>query len=564
MESKDEVSDTDSGVILQSGPDSPVSPLKELKEVKELTQLTHAVLRQQRALEQRLEACLEELRRLCLREAELTGVLPAEYPLKPGETAPKIRRRIGAAYKLDAQALHGEDPLSSLEQELALQLQIAEASRRLSREEKLSRHARRQRKHAVLREEEKLRALERCLGEQRRHRGSLPAAVLPLGRELSVSDDSSLSDGLLLEEEEAQAPQPAPASEPPSPEGLPPAGPEPGAVDPAPIQNGPWKETSLDEPYEKPGKTSDPSSASSSPASTPQDGPGTSGLWPPEPPSYHGVPVRGVPGPRQGRASAPTTPTAPNTQGRRGQAQSLRMDSFRAGPRRRPTHYTVTVPSSCWPPSGPPRPPPAPHSCSEDSGSDGSSVSHATSPGSSSPDVYALRPPSPPGTPGHRGGWGPAAPRPALLLAPGPFPAGRYVLVAEGRLPPGGELDPAAREEEGALALRLQQLQQLQQHLRPRGRLARAPSLKDSPAGRALCRAAVTQELQSWHERVRLRGARPQSLDRQGAFRVRSLPPGRALGPRTQVPAVCVLRRSPEGAPVQVFVPENGEIISQV
>lgn len=31
-----------------------------------------------------------------------------------------------------------------------------------------------------------------------------------------------------------------------------------------------------------------------------------------------------------------------------------------------------------------------------------------------------------------------------------------------------------------------------------------------------------------------------------------------------QVPTVCVLRRSPEGAPVQVFVPENGEIISQV
>lgn len=552
MESKDEVSDTDSGVILQSGPDSPVSPLKEVKE------LTHAVRRQQRALEQRLEACLEELRRLCLREAELTGILPAEYPLKPGETAPKVRRRIGAAYKLDEQALHGEDPLSCLEQELALQLQIAEASRRLSREEKLSRQARRQRKHAVLREEEKLRALEHCLGEQRRHRGSLPTAALPLGRELSVSDDSSLSDGLLLEEEEGQAPKPAPGSQPLSPEGLPPAGPELGAVDPAPIQNGPWKETSLDQPYEKPSKTSNPSSESSSPASTPQDGPSTSGPGLPEPPSYHGVPVRGVPGPRQGRASAPTTPTTPTTQGRRGQSQALRMDSFRAGPRRRPTHYTVTVPSSCWPPSGPPRPPPAPHSCSEDSGSDGSSVSHATSPGSSSPDLYALRPLSPPGTPGHLGGWGPAAPRPSLLLPPG-----RLVLVAEGCLPP-SQRDLGAREEEEGLALRLQQLQQLQQHLRPRGRLARAPSLKDSPAGRALCRAAVSQELQSWHERVRLRGARPQSLDRQGAFRVRSLPPGRGLGPRTQVPTVCVLRRSPEGAPVQVFVPENGEIISQV
>lgn len=42
------------------GPDSPVSPAKEL---------THAVRKQQRALEERLEACLEELRRLCLREA---------------------------------------------------------------------------------------------------------------------------------------------------------------------------------------------------------------------------------------------------------------------------------------------------------------------------------------------------------------------------------------------------------------------------------------------------------------------------------------------------------------
>ncbi|XP_066235950.1 innate immunity activator protein isoform X1 [Saccopteryx leptura] len=576
METKDEVSDTDSGVVLQSGPDSPVSPLKELKEVKELT---YAVRKQQRALEERLEACLEELRRLCLREAELTGVLPAEYPLKPGETAPKVRRRIGAAYKLDEEALHREDPLSSLEQELALQLQIAEAARRLSREEKLSRQARRQRKHAALREEEKLRELERSLGEQRRSRGSPPATALPLGRELSASDDSSLSDGLLLEEEEAQVPKPAPASPPQSLEGLRTAGPEPGGLDRAPIQNGPWKETSLDQPYEKPGKTSDPSSESrlslsssmltltrlqpfcSSPATTPQDDTSSSSPWLLEPASYHVVPIRSVPGQRQGRTSAPATP---DMQGRRGQSQSLRMDSFRAGPRRRPTHYTVTVPSSCWPPSGPPWPSQAPHSCSEDSGSDGSSVSHATSPGSSSPDICALQPLSPPRAPGHHRAWGPAVPRPSLLLPPppGPFSAGRYFLVAEGCLP-SGELDLVVREEEG-MTLRLQQLQQLQQYVRPQGRPARAPSLKDSLVGRSLCRAAVNQELQSWHERARLRNARPHSLDRQGAFHMRSLPPGWAQGPRTQVPTVCVLRRSPDGVPVQVFVPENGEIISQV
>ena len=39
---------------------------------------------------------------------ELTGILPAEFPLKPGEKVPKVRRRIGAAYKLDEWALHRE------------------------------------------------------------------------------------------------------------------------------------------------------------------------------------------------------------------------------------------------------------------------------------------------------------------------------------------------------------------------------------------------------------------------------------------------------------------------
>ncbi|XP_047375710.1 innate immunity activator protein isoform X1 [Sciurus carolinensis] len=571
MESKDEVSDTDSGIILQSGPDSPVSPMKEL---------THAVRKQQRALEARLEACLEELRRLCLREAELTGTLPAEYPLKPGEKVPKVRRRIGAAYKLDEWALHREDPLSGLERQLALQLQITEAARRLCSEQNLSRQARRQRKHVALQEEKKLRELQHRLGERRSSQPA-PATVPALGRELSASDDSSLSDGLLLEEEDSQVPKPPPESPalpsrplpPQSLEGLQPAGPEPGGLERAPIQNSPWKETSLDHPYEKPRKSSEPSSESSSPATTPQDGPSASSLWLPEPASYTVVPLRSTPGQRQGRTSAPATP---EMQGRRGQSQSLRVDSFRAGaegrgrsafPRRRPTHYTVTVPDSCFSPSKPPLPHPACHSCSEDSGSDVSSISHPTSLGSSSPDIF-LRPLCPPEPSRHRG-WGPACGRelathyPKLLLPAGYFPAGRYVMVAEGHLPPGEwELCRAAYEEEGA-PLRYQRL------VPSHSRIVRTPSLKDSPAGRGLSKAAVSEELKWWHERARLRNSRPHSLDRQGAFRVRSLPPGRegfgrALGPRTQVPTVCVLRRSAEGAPVQVFVPENGEIISQV
>lgn len=60
---------------------------------------------------------------------------------------------------------------------------------------------------------------------------------------------------------------PAPPSRPLPPqslEGLQPAGPETGGLERAPIQNSPWKETSLDHPYEKPRKSSEPNSESRS------------------------------------------------------------------------------------------------------------------------------------------------------------------------------------------------------------------------------------------------------------------------------------------------------------
>ncbi|XP_029821738.1 innate immunity activator protein-like [Manacus vitellinus] len=96
---------------------------------------------------------------------ELTGTLPREYPLKAGEKPPKVRRRIGAAFKLDEiVVLHGVDPL---ERERALQLRIAEASRRLCHEQNIGRRLRKRRQTAALREEQKLRDLEQVLSQRR-------------------------------------------------------------------------------------------------------------------------------------------------------------------------------------------------------------------------------------------------------------------------------------------------------------------------------------------------------------------------------------------------------------
>lgn len=38
---------------------------------------------------------------------ELTGRLPEEFPLSAGETAPKIRHRVGATFKLNDIPLNG-------------------------------------------------------------------------------------------------------------------------------------------------------------------------------------------------------------------------------------------------------------------------------------------------------------------------------------------------------------------------------------------------------------------------------------------------------------------------
>lgn len=119
--------------MLAAGPDSPTSPAKEPSTHTRALKLKH------QSLEERLELCLLELRKLCIREAvrlrqisallvhvtpstsllssfegfsflflrqELTGKLPCDYPMLPDEKPPRVRRRIGASFKLDEGLIH--------------------------------------------------------------------------------------------------------------------------------------------------------------------------------------------------------------------------------------------------------------------------------------------------------------------------------------------------------------------------------------------------------------------------------------------------------------------------
>ncbi|KAF7243886.1 hypothetical protein EYD10_09826 [Varanus komodoensis] len=131
-----------------------VCPRIRLERVQEL-------LEKQRSLQQVLSLRLKELRRVCLQEAELTGKLPPEYPLEPGERPQPVRRRPAIACRISTALMNEEAPsLEELTCELALQQQMAEAARRLAIAPDLTAEQRRRRKQVQTDAAQRLRELE--------------------------------------------------------------------------------------------------------------------------------------------------------------------------------------------------------------------------------------------------------------------------------------------------------------------------------------------------------------------------------------------------------------------
>ncbi|XP_072521995.1 innate immunity activator b [Salminus brasiliensis] len=627
MEAKEEISDTDSGIILHSGPDSPTTLMKDV------STHTRAVKLKRQSLEDRLELCILELKKLCIREAELTGHLSSDYPLLPGEKPPQIRRRIGAAFKLDEQSIlhRGEDSeLHSVEAKLALQQQIHVAARRLFQEEHLSKAVKKSRLQQCKREEQKLKELQESVFQLRLEHGrSSPRPGMILQKLQGSSDDSSLSDSAVLDEEELTSQSSQVSSEPPPvadslpvPSGtshrpLTPTGPSPLLQlpetrprppptlplealrpchsptlepEPAPIQNSPWKESSLDQPYHK--QKSRSSSTKSSPAVTPTLPPLEACL------EEAGITLQ-IPSHASLRhIQSSSAPSTPDMHLRRG--YSLRVpnsephydvdrDRGRSrGPRRRLTDVVLPSPSPDYSPIRLAVGNPMYHDSSEDSNSEHSSApSYISSPCqehsfelqrpsqshyryhySSPADNYIpqsyiplshYKSPSPQLSPSfYRGyvddGRGHDIDMNRMYIRPQPPPActnGHYEYWYE-EAPP----HPLCRP------------------IPPHVKLSRAPSLREYPhhPSRGLPRQVVSEQLKSWHQRSQLRPPRPRSLDRhrQGAVRVRNLPGHESPLPHQhgfqeqQVPQRRIIQRTADGTPIKWYEEEDAEIVSQV
>ncbi|XP_040014864.1 innate immunity activator b isoform X2 [Xiphias gladius] len=571
MEGNGEISDTDSGIILHSGSDSPTT------HTKDVTTHTRAMKLKHQALQDRLELCILELKKLCIREAELTGRLSDDYPLLPGERPPQIHRRIGAAFKLDAQNIPQggeESELSLVDSELALQMKIHEAAHKLCEEDHLSKAVKKSRLQQCKREEKKLKQLQETAFQLRLEHGrSSPLPAFNIAQQdLGTSDDSSLSDSLVQDEEvasqssqpssglpypvERDPPQPPPVSSQSSVDGSymsPSVAPQPRPLTPSqsphpsldsslslnsspvydapPVQHSPWTETSLDQPYQKSKKSR--SSIKKSPAKTELLPPLEACL------AQSALPLQ-LSHLRLSRTQSNSTPSTPEMRVHR--QLSLRLSSPESssekdrgrtrGARRRLTEYAVTLPGT---------PPPTvnygSHASSEDSNSEHSFTSYNSSPCQELPcdlskQYQSAFPHSSPG-----GSYGPQAfPRtgfyhnsrhqssPAIhrafyneMVYPSDMDMTRSYYAQKAPFPSDRYdywyKDPAVPP------------QRVQRPLPPDVRLSPSPAQWDHPhyCSSGVPRQVVNEQLKSWHRRTQLKSPRSRSLDRQGAVRVKNV-----------------------------------------
>ncbi|XP_070192442.1 FERM domain-containing protein 4A-like [Littorina saxatilis] len=138
-------------------------------------EMFQALKARKEALEETLRKKLEELKLLCYQEGELTGHMPKEMPLEPGERVPTFRRRVGTSFAISPKTVGTkdgvEDQLGTLELEYELQSKITSAAHRLAQDKSTSKYVRKQRRHSYSRAAAKLKDTEKKLMEMKKLSG---------------------------------------------------------------------------------------------------------------------------------------------------------------------------------------------------------------------------------------------------------------------------------------------------------------------------------------------------------------------------------------------------------
>uniref|UniRef100_A0A3Q2CCN9 FERM domain containing 4Bb n=1 Tax=Cyprinodon variegatus TaxID=28743 RepID=A0A3Q2CCN9_CYPVA len=157
------------GSLVSTG--SADSEMSEEQKKEKLSELR----KKEQELQEILAKKTKELKKICLREAELTGKLPKEYPLSSGERPPQVRRRVGTAFKLDDLFPYNEDPfLRNLESRFALQRKIVEAAKKLANESELCKTVKKKRRRNCLDAMHKLQQIEDEMNQYRIKKGKKP------------------------------------------------------------------------------------------------------------------------------------------------------------------------------------------------------------------------------------------------------------------------------------------------------------------------------------------------------------------------------------------------------
>ncbi|CAL7937201.1 unnamed protein product [Xylocopa violacea] len=132
-------------------------------------------LRQRReALQEKLAQKNNELKNLCVEEAELTGVLPPEIPLEPGESPPVFRKRVGTAFTYPQNLINklktNEVEESTLEVDRQVQINLVESALAIVNDPTVSRGVRRKHRLIYQQSQHRLQELEARLNFLRQSR----------------------------------------------------------------------------------------------------------------------------------------------------------------------------------------------------------------------------------------------------------------------------------------------------------------------------------------------------------------------------------------------------------